>query len=170
MTLDLNGILAEHKEAVKNIFTKFNIDAPVNKENLALAMKGIPTLKNVMQNTFGDSYEGETDNLDGSNEVAKDFEGEKAGSPEQFEFETDAVTGEEKKAKRKKIMKDVFGFAKDTAQNVINKNKGTEIPQEEIKTETKAPKKIFGMSVTVFVSICIILLLIIVAVILKVKK
>lgn len=163
MQLNTDEIIKEHSDNVRIIFDKFNIDAPVNKTNLENAIKAIPSIRNIMNNVFSD------------------FEGNKEGGDNDFTIEFDAVTGEEKKVKRKKVMKDVFGFAKDTVTKAINKNKY--VPEDGMDTgamtkkeleefeKSKKPKTIFGMSQPLFIGLCIVIFLIIVAVILKsIKK
>lgn len=157
MQLNTDEIIKEHSDNVRIIFDKFNIDAPVNKTNLENAIKAIPSIRNIMNNVFSD------------------FEGNKEGADNDFTIEFDAVTGEEKKIKRKKIVKDVFGFAKDTVTNYVNKKQAEQQSNVDTKTETtdkpKEQKKIFGMSQPLFIGLCIVIFLIIVAVILKsIKK
>lgn len=154
--LNTAAIIESHKDNVQVIFDKFNISAPVTKANLDNAIKAVPSIKNIIQNVFSG------------------FEGNKEGEDNDFTIEFDALTGEEKKVKRKKILKDVFGFAKDTASTYIKTRQGApseQIQTEQIKDEPKKESKIFGMSKSLFIGICIVLFLIIVAVIVKqVKK
>lgn len=152
-------IIETHKDVFKNMFDKFQIKAPPTKENVLNAIKGIPSFKNAVLNTFSEEFNG----------------GEE--SPDNYVTETDALTGEEKKVRRKKIAKDVFGFVKDAASAAIKtkvSGGGNDQPVYEEPTKNEATgkdgKKIFGMSPIVFGSTCVIFALIVILLIIKFKK
>lgn len=175
----------KHHKGLVKLFKRFNIEAAVNAKNVQNAMKGIPAFANSVRNGF-DGFDGEENfsTSDPNNEV-EDFANEgKEGASKEVEDDFDALTGEPKPKKKKRVLQNAMEVINNNAETIDTvktfiktaQNKDglkTEEVVQETETEKKKKKsdgKIFGIDSTIFWGIAIVLLLIIILTIVKAIK
>lgn len=150
--MNIEDLIREAPETLRQIFARNGIKAPVTKENVSNAILVVPAVKEQLQAKFS-GFMGENDRYD-----ENDFD----------DFGKKTKLTPEQKAARQEKVKALIQKGVDTVKSVKSGQGSKEVvKEEEVKVK---PSKIAGLEPWLFYSIATIIALVIIFIIVKAVK